>query len=235
MYFSLIEPVEGAEREAVFARLKGPYAEHQWLWRFFAAPEGAPRDFLFRRMERSGRSRFYVVSAREPRAVDDAWEVRSRSFVPEIRTGQRIFFDLRANPVVTVQRDGKKRRDDVVMSEKKKLLRERGLAKWKHWTTPDRPAEYELVARTCRDWLCEPVKGVSRAEKAGFSVLKGRLQVDAYRQHRMGEKGVLFSSVDFSGELEVTDRDAFISVLQNGLGHAKAFGCGLLLVRPASS
>lgn len=41
-----------------------------------------------------------------------------------------------------------------------------------------------------------------------------------------------FSTVDFSGERTVTDPGLFGTALPTGIGHAKAFGCGLLLVRP---
>ena len=37
MYFNLIAPADGHEREAAHERAKGPYAEHRWLWRFFPA------------------------------------------------------------------------------------------------------------------------------------------------------------------------------------------------------
>lgn len=232
MFFSLIEPVVGAEREAAFARLDGPYAEHQWLWRFFPAPEGTPRDFLFRRMDGETGSRFYVVSARKPETVSGAWSIRTCEYAPQLDVGQRLRFDLRVNPVVTSKRDGKSRRDDVVMREKKRLLQERGLTRWADWKGNDRPAEYALIADACRDWLCGSRKTEpSRAEKAGFRLIDGTLRVDAYQQHKAGRKDVRFSTVDLSGELELTDLKAFLTTLHGGLGHGKAFGCGLLLAQ----
>jgi CRISPR system Cascade subunit CasE len=41
--------------------------------------------------------------------------------------------------------------------------------------------------------------------------------------------------VDFSGELTVVDPVTFGFALQNGIGRAKAFGCGLLLVTPSQT
>lgn len=235
MFFSLIEPAEGMERDAAFDRMNGPYAEHQWLWRFFPAPEGAPRDFLFRRMDGELGSRFYVVSARRPESISNAWMVLTRDYAPRLEIGQRLRFDLRVNPVVTTTRDGKSRRDDVIMHRKKSLLQKRGLNRWADWKDDDnKPAEYELIAETCQNWLCEPRKAEpSRAAKAGFRVLDGALCADAYQQHETGKKGVRFSTVDLSGELEVSDPAALTTVLYGGMGHGKAFGCGLLVVRPA--
>ncbi|RYD61629.1 MAG: type I-E CRISPR-associated protein Cas6/Cse3/CasE, partial [Verrucomicrobiaceae bacterium] len=40
-----------------------------------------------------------------------------------------------------------------------------------------------------------------------------------------------FTSVDLTGQLTVTDPTAFQAMLLQGLGHAKAFGCGLMVVR----
>ena len=55
--------------------------------------------------------------------------------------------------------------------------------------------------------------------------------MDDYQQ-RSGQKGQMrFSTVDFSGELSVVGPAAFGEALRDGIGHAKAFGRGLLLVR----
>ncbi|WP_066977465.1 type I-E CRISPR-associated protein Cas6/Cse3/CasE [Methylomonas lenta] len=40
-----------------------------------------------------------------------------------------------------------------------------------------------------------------------------------------------FSTLDFTGELQITDAEAFRQTLFTGLGRVKAFGCGLLLVK----
>ena len=54
----------------------------------------------------------------------------------------------------------------------------------------------------------------------------------AYEPHG-GKRGRLrFSTVDLTGELVVTDAARFATTLASGIGRAKAFGCGLLLVRP---
>lgn len=237
MYFSLIEPTPGFERQA--ARVwHSAYEEHQWLWRFFPAQAGAPRDFLFRRRDSDGLPKFYVVSQRAPTvdSVPDGWQVQTRDYRPSLEAGERLHFDLRANPVVTRTADGKRQRHDVVMERKKRLLAERGLKRWDDWQpdrltsegVPDtRPALYSLVQETGVAWLAE------RAARHGFKLNVPTVVVEAYEQHG-GKAGVLrFSSVDFSGELTVTDPAAFHQALQKGIGHAKAFGCGLLLVRRA--
>jgi len=225
MYFSLIKPGAGRERDAAHEWASGPYAEHQWLWRLFPAPDGSPRDFLYRRWDVEGMPRFYVVSKRPPQGQSTVWSVQTQGYAPKKQAGARLRFDLRANPVVTHGHDGKSTRHDVVMQEKTRLLRERGLARWQDWQGEDKPALYALVRETCGAWL------KSRALRLGFEIDEESLAVDGYQQH-VEQKGRLrFSTVDFSGELTVIDPDAFSVALSDGIGHAKAFGCGLLLVR----
>lgn len=225
MYFSLITPTEGRERDAAHEWASGPYVEHQWLWRLFPAPEGTPRDFLFCRRDRGEIPRLYVVSKRPPLTQSTAWNIQTRDYAPVLEVGTRLRFDLRANPVVTHAHDGKRGRHDVVMQEKKRLLKERGLARWQDWQDDDKPGLYALVRETCGAWLH------SRASRLGFEVDKQSLAVDAYQQHSEKDGRLSFSTADFSGELTAIDPAAFAVALRNGIGPAKAFGCGLMLVR----
>jgi len=50
---------------------------------------------------------------------------------------------------------------------------------------------------------------------------------------RQRRNRISFGSMDCSGQLNVADADQFESALMIGIGPAKAFGCGLLLIRPA--
>lgn len=237
MYFSVITPEDGMLRQAVHelnqapshGRTATPYAEHQWLWGFFPGDKEQRRDFVFRRHDLDGMPRFYVVSHRPPAEASPAWMVRTRAYAPNLVEGQRLSFELFANPVVT-RKDaaGKPHRHDVVMQAKKRLMAARGLATWAGWTPQDgRPALYDLVQEECLQWLA------SRAPTYGFTISAAK--VDAYQQNSAGAREIRFSTVNFSGELVVDDPARFQQVLFNGLGHAKAFGCGLLLVRNADS
>lgn len=227
MYFSLIAPREELVRHAAYEGPAGPYAEHQWLWRFFPAESGTQRDFLFRRRDIEGLPRFYVVSQRIPRPPGEAWQVQTKAYAPTVAAGQQLQFELRANPVVTRSDNGKGVRHDVVMQAKKRLLAEQGLTRWSDWKAPNKPALYQLVAEAGSAWL------KARGERLGFRVEETSLIVEGYQQHA-GRDNLRFSTVDFSGQLTVTDPERFGHALRRGIGRAKAFGCGLLLVRPAS-
>jgi len=60
-----------------------------------------------------------------------------------------------------------------------------------------------------------------------------KFQAEGYRWHAMPRKGrsAGFSSSDFEGEIKVTDPMQFVDALYKGIGSAKAFGCGLMLVK----
>jgi CRISPR system Cascade subunit CasE len=225
MYFSLIMPEEGRERDAAHSWMSGPYSEHQWLWRFFSDAEATSRDFLFRRRDSDGVPRFYVISKRPPQPQSTAWRIQTNDYAPKLEIGARLRFELRANPVVTHSHGDKSSRHDVVMQEKKRLLHERGFARWRDWQSDDKPPLYTLVRKCCGEWL------QSRALRRGFEIDEDSLAVDGYQQQIEKDGRLRFSTVDFSGELKVLDPAKFGETLHNGIGHAKAFGCGLLLVR----
>jgi CRISPR system Cascade subunit CasE len=113
------------------------------------------------------------------------------------------------------------------MQAKKQLLRKRGLQRWQDWHGNDKPALYTLVQQACGAWLH------ARASRLGVVIDEESLCADSYQRHAEDKGRLLFSTVDFSGELTVVDPDTFCAALQRGIGRAKAFGCGLMLVRRA--
>lgn len=239
MYFSVITPEECLLRQAANELAQSSYAVHQWLWKFFPSSVDQTRDFIFRRHEHEQMPRFYVVSQRPPKAFSEAWQVQSRAYDPQLQAGQRLSFQLHANPVITKKNNmGKSQRHDVVMQAKKQLLEEHSLgkdAKWADWKDESsKPLLYELVQKHCAEWLD------GAAKRNGFEIVltdenepQRKLQVDAYEQSKADKRdhNIRFSAVDFSGELLVTNPELLQQALFNGIGHAKAFGCGLLLVR----
>lgn len=218
------------------------YREHKLAWRFFANDPDARRDFLYRR---DGND-FYVVSTRPPQADPDLWEIETKPYQPELQAGEVLQFSLRANPVVSTRlertpeaaaewtqsrerqglkaREDKRRlvRHDVVMAAKKRMEQQYGEAWWKN---ADRE---ELVHAAAGAWL------EGQGKNHGF--IAGDFSATAYRRETfkdgMGRPAVI-ARLDFSGTLQVADPQAFHVALFNGIGPAKGFGCGLLLVRRA--
>lgn len=242
-YFSRIQldTAHPKAREALLMAGAGDaYREHQWLWRFFAADAGAARDFLFRRIEPQGGqpALVYTVSARAPQAPHPAWRVDTREYAPQVAVGQCLRFELRVNPVRSIRSDGGARsvRHDVVMHAKKQRMAANGVQHWKQMQAETVDPTYELVHSAVSDWLLGGDGKDGVAARNGFAVLDDSLQVDAYLQHRFPRRGaepIRLSTVDLSGVLQVQDAERFRKALLGGVGHAKAFGCGLLLVRRA--
>lgn len=228
MYLSRVRvDLNGLSRGALFEIMGGgAYAAHQLLWRLFPDHQGV-RPFLFRQeMEEPegggvprGLPLFYVLSDREPVAIPGLLEAQCKPFSPALDVGDRLAFRLRANPTVAKSVAGKRgQRADVLMAAKYHF--EVGEARTSQACT-------EAMDEAARRWLSE------RAESWGFRLPVGP-EVGTYRQHALPkDKGrpIRFSSVDYEGLLEVTDPGRLIETLARGIGRAKAFGCGLMLIR----
>jgi len=110
--------------------------------------------------------------------------------------------------------------------EGKNRLNKNGVPK-KDW-----PPRVDLIQKEGFSWLAV------RAEKHGFSIKETEVRVDGYQQHRFHKsrqaKAVSISSLEFSGVLTVTDPEVFIKTLYHGIGPAKGFGFGMIMVKRTS-
>ncbi len=227
MFFSRITiNAQSAEPDALISLVKGDvYAIHQILWRLFPIDPDAERDFLFRKEVGNDWPFFYMVSKRRPRSINGLVQVESKSYRPKLTNGQKLSFCLRANPVITKKGAdaGKRVRHDVVMNAKHEL------AVSSSGNTAISIDELQYTAGI--KWLSD------RAENLGFSFDPNLVRVFGYQQHRIKslkqKPNIQFSVLDFNGILSVADSDRFCHTLVNGIGRAKAFGCGLMLVRRA--
>lgn len=65
------------------------------------------------------------------------------------------------------------------------------------------------------------------------------MNVDAYRQQQVvrvkSRQVIQFSSVDYSGVLVVNEPMLFLRRLIQGYGKSRAFGCGLMLIKPETA
>jgi len=190
-------------------------ADHRLVWSLFAGDADQKRDFLWRRDDHGA---FFILARRHP--IESAiFDVEVKEFAPCLATGDRLQFSLRANATraykpASSQARGK--RADVVMA---RLYAEEDRA-------AARPA---VIQEAGSAWLA------AQGARHGFS-LTGAPAVDGYARLRLPRAGtgkIDISTLDFSGVLKVTDPAAFLRALYRGFGHAKAFGCGLMLIRRA--
>jgi len=203
------------------------YGLHRALWTLFADRPDRERDFLYRRMDEGPRPEFLCLSARAP-VNDGRWSVETKAFEPRFRAGQVLEFSLRANPVRTQWVDGKQKRRDVVMDHKKRL-EARGLPR-EQW-----PTGAAIVQEAGAAWILE------RAERWGIRFDCRSLRADGYRVLDFTKNGggqrrqVRLATVEFSGVLEIVNPGLLRDVMATGVGPAKGFGCGLLLLKPSRS
>lgn len=202
---ALIDPeADGARQDA----------HHRLVWTLFAGDPGARRDFLWRA---EGDGAFTILSHRQPSEAPLFEPPDARPFVPDLAPGDRLAFLLRAN--ATRDRKGLGR-VDIVMD------RLHGL-----------PAEDRAALRMprAREAAVEWMAG--QGTRAGFRSDCVEVQhyttatLPGYRGQRRGEPR--YGLLDLSGVLTVTDPDTFLDVLGRGFGRARAFGCGLMLLRRA--
>lgn len=224
MYLSRIRLWKQAVREPeLWRRLGDAYQVHRQIWSLLPQDRDSGRDFLYRREDQANTPTFFLLSQRRPLSGDSLWDVESKLFEPILREGDSLLFVLRANPIRSRwEGDEKQKRHDVVMDARTRLEND-GVAR-KDW-----PSLAEIVQAEGYAWL------FARAERCGFAVAKEQVLADGYRQHQFLKPRrnalVRLSTLELSGRLTVTDPTRFLDALYHGIGPAKAFGCGLMLVK----
>ncbi len=198
-------------------------ANHRLIWSLFGDAADRSRDFLWRA---EGQGRFLILSARPPVASDLFCPPETKAYNPNLAVGDRLAFVLRANATKDQAavsrmdksaRRGKSRRVDLVMD----LLRQ---------VPKGARAEVrmELAQKAGAAWLLR--QGAAK----GFQPIS--TYTTDYRVLQLGRsrnRGMTHGVLDLEGEIEVTDPAAFATALAQGFGRAKAWGCGMMLIRRA--
>lgn len=192
----------------LWAKARNPYELHRAVWRLFPGHEKDERGFLFRveTERRGGGTELLVQSEWAPEHQSD--EVRvlaTRRYLPTLRQGQPLRFRLVSNPIKTIK-DEKGRRNEKgeVKSCRVPLIRE----------------DEQL------DWLNRKLQAAAYLETAVVHAIKPLY-------FRKGGRAGKVVAVTFDGLLTVTDPEQLWQRMQNGIGPAKGFGCGLLSIARA--
>ena len=192
---------------------RNPYDLHRQLWRLFPGEERecrsndaeARQGFLFRVEDRrTGQpARLIVQSRSAPEPTNGLVISGSREFSPQPQPGQRLAFILTANPVKTIS-DAQRDAKPGKQSEKCRV---------------------PLIKDEDRSlWLARKLAGTATIEA-------NNILPHAPLHFRKGNRGGKLVTVTFDGILQVSDPLRLVSLIENGIGPAKAFGCGLLLMR----
>jgi CRISPR system Cascade subunit CasE len=205
-------------------RGKAMDANHRLLWTLFGDTPDRNRDFLWRA---AGRGLFFTLSRRPPASHPLFLPPETKLLELNLSPGDKLVFVLRANATKDRaavsrlrpgSRNGKSRRVDLVMD----LLHD--------MPSGERAAARAgLAHRAAEEWLSR------QGELSGFA-LDGLTKADYTAVPLPRQKGprtgqAQLGVLDLAGQISVTEPTTFVCRLGQGFGRAKAFGCGMMLIR----
>lgn len=191
-----------------------PYRMHQWIWNTLPYDPNMKRDFLFRSDVSNDVVRILLLSERIPCDSHGA-EWLTTELSPTFLGHGAYRFRLRANPTqrckaYDLERDeGKHRRFALLAKEE--------IRNWFLRKFTNAGCEIRAIDNNGNDVLDFEMTSPKRIR---FGLTKG------------SRKSGTFYSVDASGTLLVRDEAAFRAAFDAGIGPAKGFGFGLLLLQP---
>jgi CRISPR system Cascade subunit CasE len=190
-------------------RLHDCYDWHQAVWKAFPGRDGEARNFLTRLDRRRDGFLLLIVSPSEATRPDwcppESWQSKP---IPETYFARRRYvFQLCANPTKKVAKRGPD--GELTKNGRRVPLSTRE----------------EFVG-----WISR------KGEQGGFGVNDETLQAFSRGREYFEKHGMrgLHSAVEFQGVLNVTESAKFHETFTRGIGSAKAFGFGLLIIAPTS-
>jgi CRISPR system Cascade subunit CasE len=210
-------------------RIFDSYAWHKKLWDCYPDTPDAGRNFLTRIDQLERALRLWILARRKPErpswCLPDSFSLKE--IAPSFLSHRHYAFDLRANPVKTIVQRGPDGETLLCSNGKRKngkrvpLVNSKELQAW-------------LIRKgevRCRD------KETGLDVPGGFRILEEKpLEISPMVESHFRKKGQsgYHGGVQFRGILEVTDQEKFIESYYSGIGSAKSFGFGLLLLAPVN-
>ena len=197
--------------EVAKRNLHGLYDWHELSWRLFPEKKkNDKRDFLTRLDVFENEFKFTILSLNRPTipvwCPPEHWKEMA---VPgSFFERDRYYFKLLANPTKTLSKRGPK-------GNKK-----------------ENGSHYAITASAdLQEWL------VRHGEKNGLCILEQpEIEISPpvlHKLHRRKDEGVLIG-VEFKGAIKITERLKFIKAAHEGIGRARGFGFGMLVLKPIS-
>jgi len=185
------------------------YHWHKAVWELFPGRPDAERDFLFRLDQKQVGYRLLVLSQDEPRNPEwcDSKNFAVKNIPSSFLAQKHYLFDLRANPTRKI----KKVKEDGSFTDNGKRI---------------------VLTK-----LDDQIAWIKRkAKSSGFSVVEDpKLVIEPAQNYgfiKDKKSPGLHVGVRFKGTLEVTDHALFAESFRKGIGSAKGFGFGMLLLQP---
>lgn len=203
-------------------RSTAPYFVHQAVADLFG--NRSERGYLYRVTgESPGERDVLILSHARPQPLDAlpspehrrVTEVQSKPFDPQFSPGQILDYEVRVNATRALRgpeldRNGKPRqhRHDV----------------WELVWQADKETK-RTPHEVYGEWLKRQLEGAAE-------VLDARVTERGETRARRGNRGDVprFVAANLIGTLRVEDPDRFLETVAQGIGRAKAFGCGLLCI-----
>lgn len=219
-------------------------AGHRLVWTLFADKPERERDFLWRETEPG---LFYLLSTRQPEDRHALFDMDPpKPFMPTLAPGDRLAFILRVNATVARVSVGKPGANGRVRGGRCDVVMD-ALRSFPAGTRAE--ARRSAVARVACDWLARqgakhgfvlpPAEQDSGRADGSDRVEDSCVRVVGYDVWRLDRgprrEDLQIGVLDIEGVLEVRDPAVFVAALSRGFGRAKAFGCGLMLVRRVPS
>ena len=198
------------EQAVRLLRIRDSYDWHQRVWQAFGGRDGEARDFLIRIDRKEEAFRVLILSITVPSRPD--WcpsDCFATKLIPDEFFHHTDFaFTLLSNPTKKIRSNA----------------------------AGERTKNGRRVPLTTREDLLAWLQ--RKAGSAGFSfdpdhiqtVPRGREYFQMDKPRNLG----LHAAVEFRGHLHVTNLATFRSTVAKGIGSAKAFGFGLLVLAPLS-
>lgn len=216
------------EAETAFKeRIFDNYAWHKKLWDCFPNESDSKRDFLTRIDQVERIFRIWIMAKRKP--VRPTWcppdGFALKEIAPSFFTHRYYAFDLRANPVkALIERD----------AIGNPILGPNG--KWKRGKRVPLAKPEELRAWLIRKSEVRCRDGATGLNvPGGFRIVENKpLEASPLTENHFRKNGQVgcHGGVQFRGTLEVTNTARFLGTYRSGIGSAKGFGFGLLLLAP---
>jgi CRISPR system Cascade subunit CasE len=199
------------------------YSLHKKIWALVSRDKNQKRNFLYR-VEYDAYQNIKHIYLLAPHQISSQNNIKiavSPKYQPQLETGEPLYFKLRANPIIKRKENGKAKEYGIIMDAKHQF-------KKKGQDYQEQFSLDELIHDVGMKWL------IRKGEQHGFSVKQFEVRIDNDREYPIkprGKQAFTLRTLDFEGKLKIVDSDRLKKALFEGIGSAKAFGCGLFLVR----
>ncbi len=190
---------------------------HHLIWSLFGERQG-DRNFLYHMSAKSPSKDVYLYSDTPVQDSHDLWDVQTRHFAlaDNLQVGDRLIWDIRVN--ATRRKAGHANRIDIVLEGKR---------------CDDGRDWLDVAQDVVTPWLSAKLSVI------GLEAPQDAMEVIAYdrlkfaHDARRGGAPVTVAATDVRGIGTVTDPELLKAGLLKGIGAARSYGCGMLLVRRA--